>query len=107
MSFERATFLSDIVTSSILVLCFAVTLVHVRFGSKYTFLTILTVLMLFSDSLGRFTIAFAENKLFLSEETTQANICVLGFGFAMQDTPFNVVHWLLAWQMNETARRVP
>lgn len=98
-----------ILTSScacLLVIAYTVTLIKVRLGSKYRLITVL-ILILIASNLGTLLNAYATFQLFVKENETLALVLFLCFGEALQDTCFNVSHWLFASQYYRIGTEMP
>ena len=54
-------------------------------------------------------IPYGDWKLFIQtkHDPDRADIWVQGFGWSLQDLPFNVVHFLLAWQYKRLSNDIP
>jgi len=89
-----------------LFLIFLVTLVHVKNGSNYTFLKNL-IYMLLVNNLAVLLAAYAQHQLYIQNDTRVSLIYLLNISFALQDCPFNVVHYLLGKRYDDISKDAP
>lgn len=89
-----------------LVFLYFTTVVHIWRGKFYWRLVWLIVMLIVSN-IGTFLIYFADQQLFYKNNVTGGNIWLLGISFVVQNAPFNVSHYLLAYFYQQLAEQIP
>ena len=92
--------------ASVLVLAYLITLIKVRMGSKYAFITAL-ILTLIVSNVGTLMNIYATYELFVKNSYTLTNVLLLCIGEAMQDTGFSVAHWAFASKYFRIGTQMP
>lgn len=97
-------FWSALICRSLLSLMYLATLIRVRLGSKYTLVTVMTVMLLISAAAGT-ELTFAWNVFWTC--STISHLTIQEVSYTMKQLCFNVSHWVLACYYNKIADDVP
>ena len=106
---EKITFIFVIVAiicSTILIGMYSRTLYHAVKGSKYKFI-MKSVGALIASNVGTLMIVIANYELFVVGKASVGICWLLGLGFLLQDSTFNLVHFMMAQKYQAIANRIP
>ena len=93
-------------TAVIMLVMYGVTLCHVRYGSQYKAITGMIIMLMVSQIFGMLT-AYSFLELNINGNVTYMMIWTSGIAFTMQQLPFNVSHFELAWIYRKLSQDVP
>lgn len=92
--------------STILIAMFTRTLVHAVRGSKYKFI-IRSVIAMILSNVGTIMIVVAEYELLVGGNASLGICWMLGLGYLLQNSTFNIVIYLLADKYKFVATKIP
>lgn len=105
-SISYFTIIESSVLAALLILIYAACLIHVRLGSKYSFVTKLICLLLLYN-IFLLIANFADIKVFLKHEATTSSIWLLCISYGLWNCLFNVAHFMLAWKYYRMSKEMP
>ena len=95
-----------IIFGSFLALMFLVLTVHVRLGNKNFWLTVVVIMLLFSN-IGILVTSLIDYQMWTKFNLTETALFIQGCFWAVADGFFSVAHFLLAMKYQEIVRRIP
>jgi hypothetical protein len=94
-------------TAVIMIIGYLLVLYHIRTGSQYKAITYITLWLIMSCTFGILTAITFYNLNIVDGEMSVLMIWLSGVAFTLQQLPFNVSHFELAWIYRKLSKDVP
>jgi predicted membrane chloride channel (bestrophin family) len=92
--------------SIVLIVLYVGTLLHNFNGSNFKLISVVLGMLLLSNVATIF-ITWADYELLQKDNSKPVYVWMLGIAYSMQDTPFSVVHLVMAFEYLKMARNIP